>query len=112
MNIRYINTIKRGMITNGMSEPMNNAIPNKINTKPRYIGFLVIRKTPSVTNVDDSSNGLVVVWCFLKALFALRMMTAPITKGIRPRIFHGNSSSFMMGHKKWSAIIATMNARK
>jgi len=85
--IRRANTIT---IKYGDRDPNKTASPISINTIPRYIGFLLLRKTPVVIKTEDSSNGLTIVVTSLKSLSATRFNIHPRAKGIIARRCQGN----------------------
>jgi len=91
---------------------MNIAMPIRISTNPKYMGFLLIRKISQVIKAVDTSNGLTVVLCFLRALSAMRFNTRPDAKGIVPNRFHGKGMISTIGNRKCRATIAKMDANK
>ncbi len=101
-----------GITTYGVKDPMNIEIPKRINTNPKYIGFLVIRKIPQVIKTVDTSNGLTVVLCFLNALSAMRLVEKPNVKGMAPNRFHGKGMIFEVENRKCRANINKIDTYK
>jgi hypothetical protein len=72
------------------SEPRRIAKPNPKTTPPRYIGFRLYWKKPSVTKFLGFSPLESNLVLFVKILVALRFMTKPIIMGTRPIRVKGN----------------------
>jgi hypothetical protein len=89
MNIFPITTTKTGMIKKGLKVPIIIAIPRRMKIIPRYIGCLLILKTPVVISAVDSLNGFTVVLNVLNDLSAIRLRTTPIKSGTMPMNCHG-----------------------
>ena len=83
------NTAKIMITIKGNIVPNNIAIPRRINTKPKYIGFLVILKIPVVISTFASNNGFTVVSFFLNDESAAKFKIMPISIGIIPKSVKG-----------------------
>jgi len=78
-------------MTKLISEPRRIAKPNRATIPPRYIGFRLYWKKPSVTKLlGVTSESNVVPFC--KVFVALRFMNKPTIMGARPIRVKGNPS--------------------
>jgi len=92
--------------------PNPRAKPNKVNTKPKYIGCRLKRKGLSLTRKDDFSNGLTVVFLFLNRRSAQTAMKIPKkTKGM-PKKLYGRGIILNFGKRKFKTKAAIKHMTK
>ncbi len=77
--------------------PKRTAMPRRVTTIPKYIGFLVTRYIPPVTRCVDSSNGFVGVPTLPKAVNAQTTIATPITISNAPRYVTGECKIIPIG---------------
>lgn len=80
------------------------AIPNINKNMPTYIGFLVLEKTPSVTNFVDCTKSSVVSY-FLKSSHAFPISIKPENETIIPARLKGYGIKLNSGIRKYINII-------
>ncbi len=104
--------MKSGTGTNGLIVPKTTAIPKRIRTIPRYMGFLVIRYIPPVTRWVDCSNGFIGVPTFPNNAAAQMVIANPMTIGNAPRYVMGGCNTNTIGAKKCRpAMISSVNRK-
>ena len=85
--------------TKPTSEPKKIAKPKKKTIPPRYIGFRLCWKAPSVTRPPRPRFRVIVAWIF---------MNKPTIAGPRPIKLYGYSNIIRIGKTKWRMIHNTM----
>ena len=80
-----------GAISSRTILPNSITLPDRISTRPRYMGCRVGRNTPFVIRAVDSSRGLMDVLCILNDLLAARLRMIP---SVDARLDQKKESSF------------------
>jgi hypothetical protein len=89
------------MMKYGDIEPRSTDTPNRINTNPRYMGFLDIPYKPSVRRNFDSLKGMTVVPAFRNESSAITLIEIPKVKITTPISLQDPGIMMMSGKNIW-----------